>query len=73
MSRQVVFKCEADGKEIGRKKHITLMLNGGPGTGIAIPTEPNGWKTKPLGANFIHFHDEKCIAKYFAKHLANAK
>lgn len=75
MSRQIVYKCDADGKEIGRNAHITLMLNGGTGTGIAIPngTDQGSWRTKSLGTNFLHFHNGQCIGRYFAAKMKNAK
>lgn len=72
MSQVTVYKCNTDGKEIGRKKHITLMLNRGTGTGIAVPHKNGGWGTYPVPDNFVHFHGTACMARYFADLMEKA-
>lgn len=75
--RKIVFFCNSDDckKEIGNKKHITLMLGGGPGTGIAIPPAKDGgsWHTVALPAHWIHFCGAPCLAHYFKILMENAK
>ena len=75
--RKIVFKCDADNchKEIGPKKHITLMLSRGPGSGIALPPAKGGgsWHTKSLPSNWLHFCGAPCLAYYFRKLMEAAK
>lgn len=74
MSRNLVYKCDAAGKEIGRKMHITLMVSQGRGTGIAVPVRGDGWRTTQAPVStLLNFHGTNCIARYFSKLIEKAE
>ncbi len=66
--QQTVYKCDQCKEEIGRKPHISLVLNtNNNGCGIAVPPkgDTGAWRVVGVPRNFIHFCDEQHLAKYF--------
>lgn len=72
------FYCDQCKKVIGDKVHITMVLNGGPCSGIAIPPThiPKGpltldvasgqWRVRKV-SGFMHFCSSEHLAAYFQK------
>lgn len=81
--QRTIYQCDNCEKEIGRKKHISLILSNGGGyrgnnaCGIAIPPpgEKGGgaWKVSGFQNNFIHFCNGKCIGAFFSKLMKSSK
>jgi len=72
--RLQVYKCDQCKKEMGNKKHISLVC--GQYSGIAMPpkTDKDYWKVvNSLQAQFLHFCGVKCIAGFFRDLIKTAK
>lgn len=72
--QKTIYFCDHDGKEIGRTPHITLFLEAGTATGIAVPNEQTSvrWTTHTFGKNFLHFHNGKCAGGWLQKKITEA-
>lgn len=74
--QQTVYKCDQCKREIGKKPHISLVLNQNHmGCGIAVPPAEgkSAWRVVHFARNFVHFCDETHAAKWFKAHLDAAK
>ncbi len=74
MSQQIVYKCNACGKIIGEKTHLSISFQGGSITGTAYPpTHPDvdleKWYVKSFDERWVHFHNGTCAGKWFDKQL----
>lgn len=77
MSQAFYYKCDGCGKPTGDKAHITLQINPGTGSGIAVPHAAKNdghmvWETKSRISGLMHFHNSKCLAAFFDKCFAYA-
>lgn len=76
MSQVTQYICDGCGRPCGNNPHITMLIQGGEATGIALPPKhpqgsTSGWSVKrDFGGRFTHFHNGDCAKKFFDKLLA---
>ncbi len=70
--QKVIYLCDGCGREIGKKKHVSLFINTNQqASGIAVPPAKSGpWAVSKFKQYFVHFHNGKCAGLYFDKILA---
>ena len=79
MSQKSTFVCDGCNRPTGNVPHLSLLIQGGPATGVALPPghelgSPINWSVKrDIGGQFFHFHNGDCAKKFFDKLLAKYK
>lgn len=68
--QKTIYMCDQCKKEIGTKKHISLVLTH-QYSGIAVPPnkKKDKWTVETLLPNFVHFCGPGCIALFFNQAL----
>lgn len=74
--QKTIYTCDQDGKEIGSKKHISMVFAAHQASGIAVPPKApqNNWAIKnSFNGKFMHFHNAQCLARYFSALMNKTK
>jgi hypothetical protein len=66
MGRRFIYFCDGCGKDFGDTAHINVK-NGS--IYRSFLTKQGSWQQNrvPMACHEYHFHDEKCLAKWFKK------